>query len=150
MIYRKKQRFQQQTELRQARLARVPPEPTEGFGVKVRVRHITMGIQERRFPSSSLMSAIYDWARSQCEEPENFTLRDCLGQPFQQSDQILDQSLVTMVVSEETPSLYLSDRDIQFRGFGRPENGSNDTLEDDFTAKPQILLEIIIRKCNLF
>lgn len=117
------------TELRQAHCARVPPEPTESF-VTVRVHHVTITIQERRFASCSPMSTVHDWARSLCEEPENFTLCDAFGLPLLPSDLIQDRCLISMVASEETPFMCFSDCDIHFRGFGCCDNELEDTLED--------------------
>ena len=111
-------------------MARVPPEPTECF-VTAKVRHVTMGVRERKFPSSSLMSSVYDWAGSLCEEPENFTLCDALSLPLHPSNPIEDRSMIYMVVSN-TPSLSLADIEIQFRGFRCSDNRNDDTLEDSF------------------
>ena len=125
------QSLRRKTDLREARMARVPPEPTECF-VTVKVRHVTMGVKERRFPSSSLMSSVYDWTGSLCEEPENFTLRDALALPLHPSNPIEDRSMIYMVVSDKTPSLSSADSEIQFRGFGWSDNGNDDTMEDLF------------------
>ena len=51
------QSLRRKTDLREACMTRVPLEPTECF-VTVKVRHVTMGKQERRFPSSSAMSSV--------------------------------------------------------------------------------------------
>ena len=101
-------------------MTRVPLEPTECF-VTVKVRHVTMGKQERRFPSFSAMSSVLDWVGSLCEEPENFTLRDALALPLHPSNPIEDRSMIYTVVSDKTPSL--ADSEIQFRGFGWSDNG---------------------------
>lgn len=69
------QSLKRKTHLREAPMARVPCEPTESF-VTIKVRHVTMGVQERRFPLSSVMASVYDWAGSLCEETESFTLHD--------------------------------------------------------------------------
>ena len=130
------QNLRRKTDLREARMARVPPEPTECF-VTVKLRHVTVGIQERRFPSSSMMSSVYDWAGSLCEEPEHFTLRDALALPLQPSNPIQDRSMIYMVVSDKTPSLSSTDSEIQFRGFGWIDHGNDDTLEDWFPVLEQ-------------
>ena len=130
------QSLRRKTDLREARMARVPPEPTEWF-VTIKIRHVTMGVQERRFPSSSVMSSVYDWAGSLCEEPENFTLRDAFGLSLHPSNPIEDRSMIYMVVSDETPSLSSSDSEIQFRGFGWSANENDDTLEDLFPVLEQ-------------
>lgn len=130
------QSLRRKTDLREARMARVPPEPTECF-VTVKVRHVTMGVKERKFPSSSLMSSVYDWAGSLCEEPENFTPRDALALPLHPSNPIEDRSMIYMVVSDKTPSLSSADSEIQFRGFGCSDNGNDDTLEDLFPILEQ-------------
>ena len=51
------QSLRQKTDLREACMTRIPLEPTECF-VTIKVRHVTMGKQERRFPSSSAMSSV--------------------------------------------------------------------------------------------
>ena len=51
------QSLRRKTDLRKARMARVPPEPTQCF-VTVKVHHVTMGVQERRFPSYCVMSSV--------------------------------------------------------------------------------------------
>ena len=81
-------------------MTRVPLEPTECF-VTVKVRHVTMGKQERRFPSSSAMSSVFDWIGSLCEEPENFTLRDALALPLHPSNPIVDRTMIYMVFSDK-------------------------------------------------
>ena len=101
-------------------MTRVPLEPTECF-VTVKVRHVTMGKQERRFPSSSAMSSVFYWIGSLCEEPENFTLRDVLALPLHPSNPIADRTMIYMVFSEKRPSL--ADSEIQFRDFGWSDNG---------------------------
>ena len=101
-------------------MTRIPLEPTECF-VTVKVRHVTMGKQERRFPSSSAMSSVFDWIGSLCEEPENFTLRDALALPLHPSNPIVDRTMIYMVFSDKRPSL--ADSEIQFRGFGWSDNG---------------------------
>ena len=130
------QSLKRKTDLREARVARVPPEPTESF-VTIKVRHVTMGVQERRFPLSSVMASVYDWAGSLCEEPENFTLLDAFGLPLHPSNPIKDRNMIHMVVSDETPSLSLADSEIQFRGFGWSDNDNDDTLEDLFPVLGQ-------------
>ena len=130
------QSLKRKTDLREARVARVPPEPTESF-VTIKVRHVTMGVQERRFPLSSVMASVYDWAGSLCEEPENFTLHDAFGLPLHPSNPIKDRNMIHMVVSDETPSLSLADSEIQFRGFGWSDNENDDTLEDLFPVLGQ-------------
>ncbi len=49
--------------IQNARADRVVPEPDDEF-VTVKVRHITMGLQSRKFPKTSRMAAVYDWASS--------------------------------------------------------------------------------------
>ena len=48
-----------------------------------------------------------------------------------------NRSMIYMVVSEEIPSLFLADSEIQFRGFGCHDNRNNDTLEDLFPRLEQ-------------
>ena len=96
------QSLRRKTDLREAFMSRVPLEPTECF-VTVKVRHVTMGKQERRFPSSSAMSSVFDWVGSLCEEPENFTLRDALALPLHPSNPIVDRSMIYMILSDKIP-----------------------------------------------
>ena len=94
------QSLRRKTDLREACMSRVPLEPTECF-VTVKVRHVTMGKQERRFPSSSAMSSVLDWVGSLCGEPENFTLRDALALPLHPSNPIVNRSMIYMIVSDK-------------------------------------------------
>ena len=65
----------QREEVRRARLARVPEEPTVTYNaVPVRVRHPTVGLQSRYFLHPCYMSLVYDWAGSLSTEPEDFKL----------------------------------------------------------------------------
>jgi len=117
-------------------MARVTPEPTECF-VTIEVPHVTMGVKERRFPSSSLVSLVYDWAGSLCEETENLTRRDALALPLHSSNPLEDRSMIYMVVSDKRPLLSSNYTEIQFRGFGWSDNGNDDTLEDFFPVLEQ-------------
>ena len=112
------QSLRRKTDLREACMTRVPLEPTECF-VTVKVRHVTKGKQERRFPSSSATSSVFDWIGSLCEEPENFTLRDALALPLHPSNPIVDRTMIYMVFSDKRPSL----AEIQVRDFGWSDNG---------------------------
>ncbi|CAB4039753.1 Hypothetical predicted protein [Paramuricea clavata] len=59
--------------IQNVRADRVVPEPDDEF-VTVKVRHIAMGLQSRKFPKTSRMAAVYDWAGSLSPDPENFTI----------------------------------------------------------------------------
>lgn len=102
--------------IQQARVGRVIPEPDVNF-VTVKVRHLSVGLCSRRFPSDAKMSAVYDWVGSLCPEPENFILFDPLGVTFYPSTRLSD-STISMVRASETPSISDSDAEIEFQGFG--------------------------------
>ena len=59
-------------------MERVLPEPRSDF-VTVKIRHPSLGLQSRKFPTHTLMNSVYDWAGSLATEPEHFTLNDPLG-----------------------------------------------------------------------
>ena len=61
--------------LRDSRDKRVPFEPpTNAPHITVSVRHLTLGIQMRRFDKSGQVGSVYDWVGSLSLEPEYFTL----------------------------------------------------------------------------
>ena len=104
--------------LQRARMERVLPEPSSGF-VTVKIRHPSLGLQSRKFPTHTLMSSVYDWAGSLSTEPEHFTLNDPLGRMLSPSTELDDRCTLTMIESQEgTPSLLSSDDEVDFLGFG--------------------------------
>ena len=113
----------------EARAARVLEEPKTDY-VTVRVRHPTMGVCSRRFPSKSQVAAVYDWAGSLTPDIVNFTLCDPLGTPLPPSSELEDRCTMVMATATHTPSLSESDDEIQFMGFGDVSNSINTTLPD--------------------
>ena len=104
--------------LQRARMERVLPEPSSGF-VTVKIRHPSLGLQSRKFPTHTLMRSVYDWAGSLSTEPEHFTLNDPLGRMLSPSTELDDRCTLTMIESQEgTPSLLSSDDEVDFLGFG--------------------------------
>lgn len=129
---------EQKEQTRKARLARVPPEPgIDDDVVTVRVRHKTVGLQTRKFLNPCLVSSVYDWAGSFTPDPKDFTLCDPDGVVLQPNSVLADRNTLTMVPSKDgTPSLSLSDDEIQFKGFGKAHDRSTDTVPDLFVHEP--------------
>lgn len=120
---------EQKKRVQEARAARVLAEPETDF-VTVRVRHPTMGVCSRRFPSNSQMAAVYDWAGSLTPDIVNFTLCDPLGTTLPPSRELEDRCTIVMATAPYTPSLSEPDEEVQFMGFGDARNSSNTTLPD--------------------
>ena len=119
---------EQQEQLRQARLSRVPDEPKGGSSiVLIQVRHVTLGIIKRNFK----MLSVYEWVGSQSLLPLHFELSDFRGQVLRPEQSVMDgdKTTLNMSVSESTPSL--EDEDIDFKGFGTAEGNNYDTLPLD-------------------
>ena len=71
-------KVKKEQDLYNARLAKVVHEPDiDEPHVTVSVRHLTLGLQTRRFPVSCLISNIYDWVASLSLYPTYFTLSSC-------------------------------------------------------------------------
>ena len=122
----------QKEEVRKARLARVPPEPSDTVNaVAVRVRHQIAGLQTRFFLRPCHMSSVYDWAGSLATEPEDFKLCDPSGVVQHPSSVLADPVTLNMVPSDDgTPCLSLSDDEVEFKGFGKPHDSTSDTVPD--------------------
>ena len=90
--------------VQEARAARVLAEPTAEF-VTVRVRHPTMGVCSRRFPSNSQVAVVYDWAGSLAPDIVDFTLCDPLGTELSPSSELQDRCTLVMATATHTPSL---------------------------------------------
>ena len=104
--------------LQRARMGRVLPEPSSDF-VTVKIRHPSLGLQSRKFPTHTLMNSVYDWAGSLATEPEHFTLNDPLGRMLLPISELDDRCTLTMIESQEgTPSLLSSDDEVDLLGFG--------------------------------
>lgn len=124
-----KEQTKHKQRVQEARAARVLPEPETDF-VTVRVRHPTMGLCSRRFPTNSHMSAVYDWAGSLSPEIVDFTLCDPLGGTLSPSRRVDDKCTILMTSTPNTPSLSLSDDEVQFNGFGASMDDSSNTTQD--------------------
>ena len=120
--------------IQRARSARVPPEPDGNF-VTVKVRHLSMGVCSRRFPSSAKMSAVYDWAGSLSPHTENFTLCDPFGVCLAPSSELSDRCTISMITSSETPPMSDSDSEVHFKGFGDTSRCSTGTEPDVEASK---------------
>ena len=90
--------------LQRARMERVLPEPSSDF-VTVKIRHPSLGLQSRKFPTHTLMNSVYDWAGSLATEPEHFTLNDPLGRMLLPISELDDRCTLTMIESQEGPLL---------------------------------------------
>ena len=105
--------------LQRARMERVLPEPSSDF-VTVKIRHPSLGLQSRKFPTHTLMNSVYDWAGSLATEPGHFTVNDPLGRMLLPISELDDRCTLTMIESQEGtgPSLLSSDDEVDFLGFG--------------------------------
>ena len=113
--------------IQNARADRVLPEPDEEY-VTVKVRHVTMGLQSRKFPKTARMAALYDWVGSLSSDPENFTISH-LGVVQKPSQELSDRCTYLMVEAEHgTPGLLESDDEVQFLGFGSVNASDNQPL----------------------
>ena len=108
----------------EARVARVAAEPDADF-VTVRVRHLTMGVCSRCFPTNSLVAAVYNWVGSLTPDIVHFALCDPLGTPLPQSRKVEDRCNIVMATAPHTPSSSESDEDIQLLGFGDAHDDIN-------------------------
>ena len=125
--------------IQRARSARVPPEPDDNF-VTVKVRHLSMGVCSRRFPSGSKMSAVYDWAGSLCPHTENFTLCDPFAVCLPPSSELSNRCTISMITSSETPPMSDSDTEVHFKGFEDTSRCSTGT-EPDLEASKDVNLK---------
>lgn len=124
---RKNEESKRKKRIQNARADRVVPEPDDEF-VTVKVRHITMGLQSRKFPKTSRMAAVYDWAGSLSPDPENFTINH-MGVVQKPSEELSDRCTYLMVEEEHgTPGLLESDDEVQFLGFGTVSKSNNEPL----------------------
>ncbi|PFX18413.1 hypothetical protein AWC38_SpisGene17223 [Stylophora pistillata] len=119
---------EQQEQLRQARLHRVPDVPKGGSIVLIQVRHVTLGVIKRNFSSNDKMWSVYDWVGSLSLLPPYFELSDFRGQVLRPEQSVMEgeKSTLNMSASECTPSL--DDEEIDFKGFGTTEVNNEDTL----------------------
>lgn len=119
---------EQQEELRQPRLRRVPDEPRGGSMVLIQVRHVTLEIIKRNFSPNDKMLSVYDWVGSLSLLPPYFELSDFRGQVLRPEQSVVegDKSTLKMSASESTPSV--DDDDIDFKGFGIVQENNDDTL----------------------
>mgnify|MGYP002804105214 CR=1 FL=1 len=106
------------------RAAIVPDEPSEldGESVTVSVRHISLGVQTRRFSSSNQISAVYDWVGSLAIQPRTFMLSTCDIAHLTPSMPVtlVDKCLLRMV---EGPEHALTNADVS--GFNIPSPGES-------------------------
>lgn len=96
----------EQENLRRARKRKVPSEPDPSDPhVQVSVRHLTLGVQTRKFSNSCEVSAVYNWIGSLNPNPEHFTLSMC-GIPILDPAlpiTVVDRSMVNMAEYEAAP-----------------------------------------------
>ena len=84
--------------IQSARADRLPPEPDDVF-LTVKIRHMTMGLQSRKFPTTARMASVYDWAGSLSPDPENFTINH-MGVVQKPSEALSDRCTYLMVEEE--------------------------------------------------
>ena len=119
---------EQQEQLRQARLHRVPNEPKGGSMVLIQVRHVTLGVIKRNFSSNDKMLSVYDWVGSLSLLPPYFELSDFRGQVLRPEQSVAegDKSTLNISASEATPGL--DDEHNDFKGFGIAQENNDETL----------------------
>lgn len=85
---------QQKNRVQEARAARVLTEPGTDF-VTTKIRHSSMGVCSRRFPSESKVASVYDWAGSLSPDITDVTLHDPLEKLLSHSAQLEDRCTIT-------------------------------------------------------
>lgn len=127
--------------LLQARAANVPREPDLNEPhVKVSVRHLTLGVQVRRFPHSCQISTIYNWVGSLSLHPVHFTLSTCHMPNLDPNLPIslVDRTLVNMAASDEATMFpELTEDHWLIDNFQHDSNGITNVTE----FPPEVLLE---------
>ena len=116
--------------------------------VHISVRHLTLGVQKRKFKETENMSAVYDWAGSLSIHPESFTLSGC-GLPKLKPSQLiiaLNKLVLNMTETETTPDY--PEEEINFLGYG-PDSVCDDTVTESWIAVermtvPETLPEVIM------
>lgn len=126
-LIEEEERVKRQHVLMNARKARVLEEPgPEEVSILVRVRHVTLGLVERRLRSQTQMSAVYDWIGSLGLIPENFILSEFSKDLLPHECIPNTACVLNMKETFTTPSLDQSGS-VNFKGFGLP----NQLMEDD-------------------
>jgi len=124
------ERAGRQLRLRQARGARLEPEP-EPLEPKivVSVRHLVLGVVSRPFHLNSYMSAVYDWVGSLSMTPEHFRICAFDGKALLPSEsvQVAERTMLYMAETDDGPDLS-EDPEINFLGFGSGKPKLDDTL----------------------
>ena len=139
--------------------ARTPKEPSvEESHLEIAVRHPVIGTVRRRFPPSSQMTSVYDWAGSLSASPEHFKLKLSYTHPEVQwispsspitaaSNNVLD-----MIGCDEPPPLTDDDPEVSFLGYVPVQEetaAGNDTLpiqqgfENDFEKLSDYPLQLL-------
>lgn len=101
---RMQEEIDKEESLYKSRCERVPVEPNlHDPHAKVSVRHITLGVQTRRFPQSCQVSSLYDWVGSLSRYPAHFSLSSCGVSDLDPTLPItsVDRALVSMAESDE-------------------------------------------------
>ena len=127
-----------QESLRAARAMRVPDEPEMSEPlVQVSVRHVTLGVQTRKFAKDDEVGTVYDWVGSLSLTPEHFTLSTPDEAKLNPSLPIetVDRVMISMSTCEGSPAF--PDEIVCFRGFGASsENSLNSTVQSEDTMWP--------------
>lgn len=148
----------EQEQLQQARLLRVPNEPPLSVedAVLIKVRHLTKGIEKKRFHKSNKMSSVYDWIGSLSPVPMHFALFDYSGSVCSPQKCVQDFQRCTLNMRETDSSPPLQDdNEVNFKGFGINYDGKNDTLSnsdiiEDETDQENVIQGIPRYICYMF
>ena len=122
------------------RAAIVPVEPcSDEDSITVSVRHVSLGLQVRRFSMSNRVSSIYDWVGSLSRQPRSFKLSTCDIAYLDPSMPVtvVDKTLVRMAEITETPMIILSPG-YEAQSF---QNNSPFNIPSHTEILPEVLLE---------
>lgn len=148
--------------LRIARMENVPPEPLQGHGIIIAVKHCSKGKIIRSFSANESMSAVYYWVGSQSQNPENFQLFQCKGQAIPLTDPVSMFSKCTLyMVESDAPIPFCkdpNDPEVTFRFKSAVSNemfpnneclSNDDTLLSDMCPRYALCIIIGVSYCFL-
>ena len=141
-------KVKEEQDLYRERLANVVHEPDINEPhVTVSVRHLTIGVQTRRFPIPCLISSIYDWVGSLSPNPTHFTLSSCDMASLDPSLPVtlVDRALLNMAVAESDEMAIFPALNKDCSSIKQiPDNhdlNNPEVIEDIWEVPPPFLLE---------